>query len=129
MAPVLTQISEEFGVSTGTAGLVAAAYGGPGIVTSLVIGPYSDRFGRKRFLVAGAFVMGVFMLLSALAPTFELLIAARAIAGIGGSMIFPNANALVGDVFAYGERGRAMARSSPQHDGQRRRSARGGRHR
>lgn len=109
MAPVLTQISEEFGVSTGTAGLVAAAYGGPGIVTSLVIGPYSDRFGRKRFLVAGAFVMGGFMLLSAFAPTFELLIAARAIAGIGGSMIFPNANALVGDVFAYGERGRAMA--------------------
>lgn len=109
MAPVLTQISDEFGVSTGTAGLVAAAYGGPGIVTSLLIGPYSDRFGRKRFLVAGAFVMGIFTIVSALAPTFELLIAARAIAGIGGSLIFPNANALIGDLFAYRERGRAMS--------------------
>jgi predicted MFS family arabinose efflux permease len=109
MAPVLTQIADEFRVSTGTAGLVAAAYGGPGIFTSLLIGPYSDRFGRKRFLVVGAFVMGVFTILSAVAPTFETLIAARAIAGVGGSLIFPNANALVGDLFAYRERGRAMS--------------------
>jgi predicted MFS family arabinose efflux permease len=109
MAPVLTQLSDEFGVSTGTAGLVAAAYGGPGIITSLLIGPYSDRFGRKRFLVVGALVMGVCTILSAFAPTFETLVAARALAGIGGSLIFPNANALVGDLFAYRERGRAMS--------------------
>jgi predicted MFS family arabinose efflux permease len=109
MAPVLTLLSDEFGVSTGTAGLVAAAYGGPGIFTSLLVGPYSDRFGRKRFMVAGALIMGVFTILSALAPTFELLIAARAIAGIGGSLIFPNANALIGDLFAYRERGSALA--------------------
>ncbi len=109
MAPVLTQLSDEFGVSTGTAGLVAAAYGGPGVVTGLLVGPYSDRFGRKRFLVAGALIMGVFTILSALAPSFEMLMAARAIAGIGGSLIFPNANALIGDLFPYRERGGAMA--------------------
>lgn len=109
MAPVLTPISDEFGVSTGTAGLVVAAYGGPGVITGLLAGPYSDRFGRKRFLVAGALIMGVFTVLSALAPTFETLILARAMAGIGGSLIFPNANALIGDLFAYTERGRAMA--------------------
>ena len=109
MAPVLTLISEEFSVSTGTAGLVAAAYGGPGVITGLLIGPYSDRFGRKRFLVAGALVMGAFTILSALAPNFATLVAARAVAGIGGSLIFPNANALVGDLFAYRERGRAMS--------------------
>jgi len=109
MAPVLTLLSEEFGVSTGTAGLVAAAYGGPGVIISLLVGPYSDRFGRKRFMVAGALIMGLFMILSALAPTFETLIAARAIAGIGGSLIFPNANALIGDLFPYRERGGAMA--------------------
>src|SRR5512132_1026095 len=56
MAPVLTQIAGEFAISTGTAGLVTAAYGGPGILTSLLMGPYSDRFGRRRFLIAGAFV-------------------------------------------------------------------------
>lgn len=109
MAPVLTQIAGEFAISTGTAGLVTAAYGGPGIVTSLLMGPYSDRFGRRVFLIAGAFVMGGFTLLSAFATSFEMLVILRAIAGIGGSLIFPNANALIGDTFAYRERGRAMS--------------------
>jgi DHA1 family inner membrane transport protein len=109
MAPVLTQIAGEFAISTGTAGLVTAAYGGPGILTSLLMGPYSDRFGRKVFLIAGAFTMGGFTVLSAFATSFEMLLALRALAGIGGSFIFPNANALIGDNFAYRERGRAMS--------------------
>jgi predicted MFS family arabinose efflux permease len=109
MSPVLTQISAEFSVSTGTAGLVAAAYGGPGIFTSLLVGPYSDRLGRKVFLVAGAMTMGVFTVVACFATSFEMLVALRAIAGIGGSLIFPNANALVGDTFPYRERGRAMS--------------------
>lgn len=109
MAPVLTQLAAEFRVSTGTAGLVAAAYGGPGIVTSLLVGPYSDRLGRRGFLIAGALVMGAFTVLSAFATSFEMLVLLRAIAGIGGSLIFPNANALVGDMFPYRERGSAMA--------------------
>ncbi len=108
MAPVLTQIAGEFAISTGTAGLVTAAYGGPGILTSLLMGPYSDRFGRRVFLITGAFVMGLFTVLSAFATSFEMLVVLRAIAGIGGSLIFPNANALIGDTFPYRERGRAM---------------------
>jgi len=109
MAPVLTQIAAEFHISTGTAGLLAAAYAGPGIITSLLVGPYSDRLGRRRFLIAGALTMGVFTLLCAAASSFEVLLILRAIAGVGGSLIFPNANALVGDAFAYRERGRAMS--------------------
>ena len=109
MAPLLTQIAGEFSISTGTAGLVAAAYGGPGIITALLAGPYSDRFGRKRFLIAGALIMGVFTVLSAFATSFEMLVGMRAIAGIGSSLIFPNANAIVADAFPYRERGRAMS--------------------
>jgi predicted MFS family arabinose efflux permease len=59
MAPVLTPIATEFRISTGAAGLVVAAYGAPGILVAIVAGPYSDRFGRKRFLVAGSLIMGV----------------------------------------------------------------------
>ena len=54
MAPVLTQIASDFNITTGTAGLVVAAYGAPGIVVAVLTGPYSDRFGRKRFLVIGS---------------------------------------------------------------------------
>ena len=108
MAPVLTQIANEFNITTGTAGLVVAAYGAPGILVAVLIGPYSDRFGRKRFLVTGALIMGVFTLLSAFATSFAVLVAMRIIAGIGGSVIFPNVTATVGDNFPYRDRGSAM---------------------
>jgi predicted MFS family arabinose efflux permease len=108
MAPVLTQIAAEFSITTGTAGLVVAAYSAPGIVVAVLMGPYSDRFGRKRFLVTGSLIMGVFTLLSAFATSFAVLVAMRIIAGIGGSVIFPNTTATVGDNFAYRERGNAM---------------------
>jgi predicted MFS family arabinose efflux permease len=108
MAPVLTQIAAEFNITTGTAGLVVAAYGAPGIVVAVLTGPYSDRFGRKRFLVTGSLIMGVFTLLSAFATSFAVLVAMRIIAGIGGSVIFPNTTATVGDNFSYRDRGAAM---------------------
>jgi len=109
MAPVLTQVATEFGTSTGTAGLVVAAYGVPGIATSLIAGPYSDRIGRKPFLVGGSLVMAACTALAAIMPTFELLLLMRAVAGIGASVLFPNINATIADNFDYLERGRAIS--------------------
>jgi predicted MFS family arabinose efflux permease len=107
-APVLTQIANEYDITTGTAGLVVAAYGAPGILVAVLTGPYSDRFGRKRFLVTGSLVMGVFTLLSAFATSFAVLVATRVVAGVGASVIFPNVTATVGDNFIYRERGNVM---------------------
>src|SRR5712691_781738 len=109
IAPVLTQIAAEFDVTTGTAGLLVAAYGAPGVIVSLITGPFSDRFGRRRFLVTGAAVMGVFTLLSAFATSFPVLVALRVVGGIGAALIFPNVTATLGDNFAYRDRGRAMS--------------------
>jgi predicted MFS family arabinose efflux permease len=109
IVPVLVLIAGEFGTSTGTAGLVAAAYGVPGIVVAVIAGPYSDRFGRKWFLVGGSLLMGIATLLSALATSFEVLVLTRALAGMGASVIFPNVNATIGDVYPYRERGRAIS--------------------
>lgn len=109
IAPVLTQVAGEFEITTGTAGLAVAAYGAPGILVALLTGPYSDRFGRKRFLVAGALIMGIFTLLSSFATSFWVLVAMRMVAGVGSSVIWPNVTATVGDNFAYRDRGSAMS--------------------
>ncbi|CAN5236487.1 MFS transporter [soil metagenome] len=109
MTPVLAQIGREFGTSTGTAGLVVAAYGVPGVLSALVVGPYSDRFGRKPFLLAGTILMGACTVIAALVPSFELLLVSRALAGMGASVLFPNINAAIGDSFPYLERGRAIS--------------------
>jgi predicted MFS family arabinose efflux permease len=109
VSPVLEPLAAEFGLSVGTAGLAVAAYGAPGIVVALAAGPYSDRIGRKPFLVAGPAVMGIATLVAAVAPTFGVLVAARICSGIGAAVIFPNANATVADTFPFHERGRAIA--------------------
>ena len=109
MSPVLESLGREFGISTGTAGLVVAAYGAPGIAVAVLAGPYSDRIGRKPFLVIGPAIMGAATLAAALAPTFGLIVAARICSGVGAAVIFPNANATVADTFPFRERGRAIA--------------------
>ena len=109
MSPVLEQMAREFGITTGTAGLVVAAYGAPGIAVALLAGPYSDRFGRKPFLVVGSLIMGCSTLAAAIAPTFGLIVAARIASGIGAAVIFPNANATIADTFPFRERGKAIA--------------------
>jgi len=108
MSPVLQQMAGEFGITTGTAGLVVAAYGAPGIAVAVLAGPYSDRIGRKPFLVIGPLVMGLATLAAAAAPSFALIVAARIAAGVGSAVIFPNSNATVADVFPFRERGRAI---------------------
>jgi predicted MFS family arabinose efflux permease len=109
MSPVLEQMAREFGISTGTAGLVVAAYGAPGIAVALLAGPYSDRIGRKPFLVVGALVMGLSTLAAATAPTFGLIVVSRIASGVGSAVIFPNANATIADTFPFRERGKAIA--------------------
>src|SRR5260221_13548672 len=93
MRLVLEPLAREFGISTGTAGLAVAAYGAPGIAVAVLAGPYSDRIGRKPFLVFGPALMGLATLGAAFAPSFGLLIAARIVSGVGSGVIFPNANA------------------------------------
>jgi len=109
MSPVLEPLAREFGISTGTAGLVVAAYGAPGIAVAVLAGPYSDRIGRKPFLVFGPAIMGISTLAAAFAPTFGLIILARICSGVGAAVIFPNANATIADTFPFRERGRAIA--------------------
>ena len=109
VSPVLVKIGREFDVSTGTAGLLVAGYGLPGIVVALFAGPVSDRNGRKPFLLWGAVIMAAITLVGGLAPSFLLLLVTRVLAGVGASVIFPNINATVGDAFQYRERGQAMS--------------------
>src|SRR5215203_739975 len=55
----------------------------------LTAGALGDRFGRKRALTAGLVVFGLGSLGSALAGSPGLLIAMRALMGVGGAFIMP----------------------------------------
>src|SRR5215831_8006121 len=60
-----------------SSGLLGAAVG------ALLIGPISDRFGRKPLLVLTTALFGLFTCLTVLADSFSQLVAYRFIAGLG----------------------------------------------
>lgn len=69
-------------------------------------GPLSDRFGRKPLLVVGLVIFALASLGAALAPSFEALLAFRALQGFGAAAPRVVAIAVVRDRFV----GRDMAR-------------------
>lgn len=75
----------------------------------MVWGAMSDRLGRRRVLLNGLLVFVVASILCAFAPTGGWLIAARALQGVGGSMILPTTLALLNATFRGRERGIAFA--------------------
>jgi EmrB/QacA subfamily drug resistance transporter len=76
--------------------------------TLLAFGRLADLVGRERIWVAGLAVFTVGSLLSGLAPTLTLMIGARAIQGLGASLIFAPALALIVDAFPLAQRGQAL---------------------
>lgn len=67
-----------------------------------------DRFGRKRMFLFGVALFSLASAASALAPTMGLLIAARAVQGIGGAIVTPLTLTLLADAFPPAQRGLAL---------------------
>jgi EmrB/QacA subfamily drug resistance transporter len=75
----------------------------------LLGGKLADRVGRRRVFMAGAALFAVASLLGGIAGNLELLVAARALQGIGGALMSPAALSLLTVVYAEGqERNRAL---------------------
>jgi EmrB/QacA subfamily drug resistance transporter len=74
----------------------------------LVGGSLGDQFGRRRIFVIGLVGFGVTSALCAVAPTVELLVAARALQGITGALLVPGSLAIVAATFEGAARGKAV---------------------
>lgn len=77
---------------------------GMGIGT-LLAGPLSDAFGRKTVILAGAVLYIIGAMLALIAPSLELILAARIVQGLGAAGPRIVALAMVRDLYS----GRAMA--------------------
>ncbi len=74
----------------------------------LLGGSLGDRLGRRRIFVIGAVWFALASLLCGLAPNLPLLIAARALQGVGGALLTPGSLALIEASFIPEDRGRAV---------------------
>ncbi|MDX6748244.1 MFS transporter [Geminicoccaceae bacterium 1502E] len=73
----------------------------PLVVAGLLpgLGTLGDRLGHRRLFIAGLLVFGGASLASAFAPSPALLIAARALLGVGGAMMMPATLAIIRQSF------------------------------
>ena len=74
----------------------------------LTTGSLSDRFGRRSALAAGLLIFGTGSIASAFAGSASMLIATRALMGVGGALIMPSTLSILTNVFPAEERGRAI---------------------
>lgn len=74
----------------------------------LLGGSVGDRFGRRRVFVVGVVWFAAASMLCGLAPSLPLLVAARALQGIGGALLTPGSLAILQASFREEDRGRAI---------------------
>jgi len=68
----------------------------------LLGGRAADLLGRRRVFVAGLALFGAASLVAGLAPSSGVLIAARAVQGLGGALLSPAALSILTVTFAHG---------------------------
>ena len=86
------------GISVAKIGVLAALYPAVWGLGQLVTGALSDRFGRKRFIVAGMLIQAAALALVAVAGTFTGWAVAAVLLGAGTAMVYPTLLAVIGDV-------------------------------
>lgn len=79
-------------------------------ITTLIVsvGRLGDMIGRRRLLLAGLILFTLASALCGIAPTLWLLIAARALQGLGAAVMMALAIAFVGETVSKDKTGRAM---------------------
>jgi multidrug resistance protein len=88
---------------TVTAFAIAVAVGGPALAA------LTSRIDRRRVLTLGLLLFAAGTLMSALATGYQVLLAARVLAGLGASLFTPHASATAAMLVPPDQRGRAIA--------------------
>jgi EmrB/QacA subfamily drug resistance transporter len=104
----LPRIGEDLGVGVSGLQWVITGYLLTLASCILVGGALGDRFGRRRVFLVGAAWFALASLACALAPTLPLLVAARALQGVGGALLAPSSLALTQASFVREDRGAAV---------------------
>ncbi len=104
--PALPEVTRSLGAPAATVQLTLTACLAGMALGQIVVGPMSDKWGRRRPLLAGLAVYVVATALCAVAPNVELLVAFRLVQGLAGAAGIVIARAVVRDLYD----GVAMAR-------------------
>ncbi|TAN10445.1 MAG: MFS transporter [Burkholderiaceae bacterium] len=108
VAPLIPKLAQALATSVGWIALAIPAYVVPQAIATLGVGPLSDRWGRRRVILAALTAFIALTALSATAQSVEGFIAWRVATGVCAAGIVPISLTLIGDVVPFARRGRAV---------------------
>jgi predicted MFS family arabinose efflux permease len=108
IAPLLPDIERRTGASEGALGVALAADAVPIVLFSLPLGRAADAFGRRALLIGGVTLIAGGSALIAVTESLEVLIAGRAVQGLGSAASWIAALTLVSDLSPPGKRGESI---------------------
>ena len=108
MMPLQEFLEASFDITPKQFGLLVSAYAFSAFAASMTASFMVDRLDRKHVLLVAfsGLIVGTFG--CGIATSYPMLMCARIIAGLFGGLISAQALSIVGDVFPYEKRGRAM---------------------
>lgn len=104
----LPAIGREFGASLAELQWIVTAYTLTLAGLLLFAGALGDRYGRRLVFLAGVVWFAVASVLCGIAPSAGVLIAARALQGVGAALLTPGSLAIIEASFHPGDRGKAI---------------------
>ena len=109
LLPALPVIKQTFDVSNDVAQLTLSLSMLAIAIGTLVYGPLSDKYGRKRVMLAGIVITLIGSIVCFIADSIVLLISGRFIQAFGGAVGLVLARAIVRDVYGADEAARVIA--------------------
>lgn len=109
IVPIMPVFAAELGAGGFWLGMIIASFSLARALFQPITGNYSDRFGRKPFMLTGLAIYALVGVCLPLAQSISDLIIIRAIHGVGSAMIVPMAMAYMGALAPEGHEGRYMS--------------------
>jgi EmrB/QacA subfamily drug resistance transporter len=108
LAVALPDVMGEFGLGANAVSSLVTLYLGAVAVAVPVGGAIGDRYGHRRAFVTGVLLFAAASALAVVAPSFELLEAARVVQAVAGALIATSAAALVRETSPRDRQGEAF---------------------
>ncbi|ARF58509.1 MFS transporter [Streptomyces gilvosporeus] len=109
IAGLLPDIGSSLHVSVGAAGQLVSVFSLAYAVLSPLLAALTGKWSRRTVLITALLVFAVGNVVTALAPDYVLVLAARIVAAAGAAMFTPNAGATAATLAGPRHRGRAIA--------------------
>jgi MFS family permease len=107
--PIIPLFSIELGAAPFVVGLIVSLRWATRLVADIPVGTASEQIGRRSIFISGIVLVAVSGLASAAAPSWEWLLIARVIEGLGAGMSGTAGLAAVADLSTQATRGRHLS--------------------